>query len=168
MDSNRLEVSTVVYVPPSEAYDFLIDFPRYAEYSEYLAAVTQHGDGQVDTEYDLKLSWWKFAYTTRSRVTGIEAPERIDWEIIKTIDAAGSWIIEPVGEDLGSRVRMAVEFDLDSLSDAEELPDLPFASLAEKAKPKLLAEAEAVVERIVADLEGEPREVELQIHESPI
>ena len=29
---DAVEVSTIVYLPPEEIYDFLIDFPRYADY----------------------------------------------------------------------------------------------------------------------------------------
>lgn len=169
MSANRLDVSTNVYVPPADVYDFLVDFPQYAEYTEYLADVRQHGDGTVGTEYDLDLSVWKFAYSTRSQVVDLDPPERIDWEIQETIDAEGSWIVEPLnGSSTESNVHLVVDLDLDSLQNVEELPNLPFQALAAKVKPKAMAEAEGVVQQIVTDLEGEPREVDLQIHETPI
>jgi hypothetical protein len=182
MDSERLEVSTDVYVPPGEAYEFLVDFPRYARYSEYLESVTQHGDGRSGTEYDLTLSWWRLSYIARSRVTALDPPSRIDWELVEDLDAAGHWVVEPLDVDdtvdgarlddgeTASRVRLVAEVDVGSAS--ERALDLPrYVSLdrvVEKVKPKVMTEAERVVERIVADLEGRRRDIELRVHETPL
>ncbi|MFC7155273.1 type II toxin-antitoxin system RatA family toxin [Halomarina halobia] len=173
MDS--VEVSTLVYLPPEEVYDFLVDFPRYADYSKHLTEVRRHGDGSPGTEYDLTFAWWKLTYTARSRVTGVDPPERIDWEVVKDIDARGHWAVEhvpeeaPEGKDDASRVRFFVEFASGSVDrSAISLP--LFVSLdwvVEKVKPKIMEEAERVVRRIVADLEGEERPVELVVHDGP-
>ena len=170
-----MEVSTVVYLPPEDVYEFLIDFPRYARYSEHLTEVRQHGDGGPGTEYDLVFEWWKLRYTARSRVESVDPPDRIDWGIVKDIDAAGYWAVEEVPEEAppdretASRVRLRVDFRPETAnSDALDLP--AFVSLSwvvEKVKPKVQAEAERVVRRVVADLEGESREVELEIHSAP-
>lgn len=172
---DEVELSTVIYLPPEEVYDFLIDFPRYANYSKYLMEVRQHGDGSPGTEYDLRVEWWKLSYTARSEVTEVDPPTRIDWRIVKDIHARGHWRIEevpeeaPDGEETASRVYLHVGFDPDSASPS--MVDLPaFVSLGwviDKVKPKVEEEAERIVERIVADLEGEPREVELEIHRTP-
>lgn len=172
---DEVELSTVIHLPPEEVYDFLIDFPRYANYSKYLTEVRQHGDGSPGTEYDLRLEWWKLSYTARSRVTDVDPPERIDWRLAKDVDAHGHWRVEevpeeaPAGAETASRVWLRVGFDPDSASSS--MIDLPaFVSLGtvvRKVKPKVLEEAERVVSRIVADLEGEPREVELVVHRSP-
>jgi uncharacterized membrane protein len=169
-----VNVSTVVYLPPEEVYEFLLDFPRYARYSEYLQEVTADGDGGPGTRYDLTFGWWKLTYTAHSEVTAVEPPERIDWHLVEDIDAEGYWEIAPEPEsappeaETASRVRLAVAFDPDSADSG--LVDLPaFVSvdwLVEKVKPKIRAEAEQVVERIVADLEGERRQVELTVHEN--
>lgn len=172
---DRLEVSTLVYLPPPEIYDFLVDFPRYAKYSEYLDSIRRYGDGTPDTEYDLRFAWWKLSYTARSRVTGVEPPERIDWELVKDLDASGYWQVEPepestpAGEETASRVRFFVEFDPGSASaGAIDLPALTsFDWVVEKVTPKIRAEAEQVVRRVVHDLEGRRREVSLEIHETP-
>ena len=37
----------------------------------------------------------------------------------------------------------------------------------EKIEPRLMREAERVVGRLIADIEGEPREVDLTVHEMP-
>jgi len=182
MGIERLEVSTDVYVPPEEAYEFLVDFPRYARYSEYLESVGQDGDGTPGTEYALTLAWWRLSYVARSRVTNLDPPTRIDWELVKDLDAAGSWVVEPIqnpdapddggieADTAASRVRLVAEVDTGS-ADRTAL-DLPrFVSVGrvvEMVKPKVMAEAEQVVERIVADLEGQRREVELRVHESPL
>lgn len=172
--ADRLEVSTEVYVPPSEAYDFLVDFPGYAEYSEHITNVEQYGDGTPPTEYDLTVSWWLLSYTSRSRVTNVESPERIDWEIVKDVDANGHWLVEeiepPAEHDEATEVRLVMEVEPDS-ADASVL-DLPrlvsFSWIVSTLRPIVLSEAEEVVERIVTDLEGEPREVDLEIHETPL
>jgi len=171
---DTVAVSTEIRLPPDEVYEFLVDFPRYARYSKYLESVRQHGDGGAGTEYDLRFSWWKLTYTARSRVTELVPPDRIDWEIVKDIDAEGAWHVAevddpPEGVEAASRVRFEVAFSPDSAD--EGAVDLPaFVSLGwviDKVKPKIVAEAERIVERVVADLEGERRDVELRVHERP-
>lgn len=162
MDS--VQVSTAVYLPPRTVYEFLLDFPRYARYSEHLTEVRQFGDGDPGTVYELDFAWWKLSYTARSRVTDASDPERIDWRVIKDIDADGRWHVERL-DDERTRVTLAVEYSPESpRPGALGLPR--FVSLdwlVEKVKPKVRAEAERVVRRIVADLEGEPREVDVRI-----
>jgi uncharacterized membrane protein len=171
---DRIEVSTVVYLPPEPIYDFLVDFPRYATLSEHLREVRQFGDGDPGTQYHLSFAWWKLSYTAHSEVTGVEPPTRIDWKLIKDLDARGHWRIdpdEPVPEDreAASRVYLVIRFDPHSADD--DAIDLPrFVSLSwviEKVKPLVQGEAEAIVEKLVADLEGTRREVELDIHAAP-
>ena len=172
---DTVEVSTVVYIPPPETHDFLVDFPGYARYSEYLERVDQHGDGGPGTEYDLHFAWWKISYTARSRVVDVEPPTRLDWTIVKDIDANGRWLVEdvsdeaPPGREHATRVRLQIQFFPGSAD--ENAIDLPrFASLSwviEKVKPLIQEEAERVVRRIVADIEGEDREVDLEIHSTP-
>ena len=171
-----VDVSTVVYVPPGEIYDFLVDFPRYARYSEHLEEVRRSGgDGLPGTRYDITFSWWKLSYTARSRVTDVERPNRIGWRLVSNIDARGYWQIVPEPESSPSpgspatRVRLYIEFVPETVSTRGV--DLPsFVSLdwlIDRVKPKIRAEAERVVERIVADLEGRRREVDLDIHATP-
>ncbi|MFT4890356.1 MAG: hypothetical protein ACI9YT_001270 [Halobacteriales archaeon] len=169
---NRVEATTVVRRPPEPIYDHLVDFSRYAGYSKYLDRVTRDGDGGVGSEYHLTFRWWKLSYTVHSLVTGLEAPRRIEWEIQGRLDAHGEWEIEeltepPDGVESASRIHFRVWFDPGSV-DGESI-DLPaFVSLdwvVGKAVPKIRGEAERVVERLVADLEGERRSVELRIHE---
>ena len=166
---DAVEVTTTVYLPPEDVYEFLLDFPRYANYSEHLTGVRQHGDGAPGTEYELDFAWWKLTYTARSRVTDVEAPNRIDWRIIKDLDAVGQWLVEPVaneGDEPATRVTLRVEYAPASAnSDALDLPRFVSVGwVVEKVKPKIQAEAEHIVRRIVADLEGQHREVELEIN----
>lgn len=171
---NRVEASTTVRRSPEPIYDLLVDFSRYATYSKYLADVTPQGDGEVGTEYDLTFRWWHLSYTVHSEVTDVEVPRRIEWRIRGRLDAHGEWEIEelddtPEGADAASRVHFRVWFDPDSVDgDSIDLPS--FVSLdwvIQKAIPKVRGEAERVVERVVADLEGERRSVELTIHTTP-
>jgi hypothetical protein len=172
---DSVELSTVVYVPPEEAYDFLVDFPGYANYSKHLDRVERHGDGGPGTEYDIHLQWWKLSYVVRSAVTEFDRPERISWRITKDLHAHGEWLVEPAPDaappdrETASRVRIVIEFDAESASsDMLDLPRLVSLDwVIGKVKPLVLKEAERVVERIVEDLEGQRREVELTLHESP-
>ena len=103
------------------------------------------------------------------------APTRIDWKLVKDIDARGHWRVEevpdeaPEGVETASRVWLRVDFDPESArGDAINLPTfVSFGWVIQKIKPKVVREAERVIRRIVADLEGESREVELQIHRTP-
>ena len=174
-DVDEVEVSTVVYVPPEEVYEFLLDFPGYARYSEYLDRVVQDGDGSPGTNYDLVFSWWKLSYTARSEVTDVSPPTRIDWRIVKDIDAEGYWAVEPDPDDVladeqtASRVRFHVAFDPGSASDsAIDLPRLVSMDwVIEKVKPLIRKEATKIVERVVEVLEGQERDVDLEIHAGP-
>jgi len=165
----RVEVTTVVYADRQRVYEFLLDFPGYAAYSEYLKGVDQHGDGDPGTRYHLKFAWWKLTYTAHSEVTAVDPPGRIDWAITKDIDATGHWFVEsvdpPEGEDIATRVRFLVEYDPDSAQVGSI--DLPrFVSLSwvvEKVKPKVQSEATRIVERVVVDLEGQRRDVDLDV-----
>lgn len=156
-------VETELAVPPDETFEFLLDFPGYVRYSEYLDHVTQRGDGGVGTRYELSLSWWRLSYTAHTEVTGIERPDRIDWRVLRAVNAHGSWEIHPI--DGGSRVRLRIRYDPDSADpSAIDIPRLVSLSwIIERVKPLVITEAEETVERIVADLEGEPRPVDLDI-----
>ncbi|WP_284009711.1 SRPBCC family protein [Haloarcula pelagica] len=172
---DEVEVSTVVYVPAEEIYEFLLDFPGYARYSEYIDRVEQDGDGTPGTRYDLVFSWWKLSYTARSEVTAVERPTRIDWQIVKDIDASGYWAVDPDPDDVpadiddAARVVLRITFDPDSASsDAVDLPRLVSMEwVIEKVKPLIKKEAQRIVERVVADIEGQRRDVDLEIRTGP-
>ena len=185
-----VEVATTIRAPPGEVYDFLLDFPGYAAYSKHLQSVRAHGDGGPGTEYQLTFSWWKLDYTAHTRVTDVERPTRIDWRVTRDLDASGQWLVDPIeggdgdgdtadadesgnendGADDDSidadtcRVRFVVTYDPGS---ARGVLDLPlFASLdwvIEKASELVVEEGRRVVERVVADLEGQYRDVELDV-----
>lgn len=165
---DRVVVETEVHVPPDDAFAFLIDFPGYAKYSDYLRRVEQIGDGTTGTTYELELQWWKLSYTARTEVTGIDEPERIEWRVKRVVTAHGAWEIEAIDGPDGathSRVRLVIQYDPDS-ADPGALQVPRFVSLGwivDRVTPLVREEAERTVERIVADLEGEQRPVELTI-----
>jgi uncharacterized membrane protein len=170
----RFVASTVAYLPPEEAYEFLLDFPGYANYSKHLRAVDQRGDGGPGTRYRLRFAWWKLTYTAHSRVTEVRAPERIDWEVTKDLHAEGRWEIEPVeppaGEDHATEVRFVVEYEPDTVhAGILDLPALVSMDwVVGKVMNLIREEGERVVERIVADLEGESRPVEVDVRYSSV
>ncbi|WP_336021918.1 type II toxin-antitoxin system RatA family toxin [Halobellus salinisoli] len=172
---DELVVSTVVYVPPREAYDLLVDFPRYERYADHLRdVVRRRGDGGAGTRYALRFAWWKLTYTVESEVTDVDPPERIEWRVVRNLDAGGRWLIEEL-DDLPAdapdwaetATRVSFEVSYDPRSANEGGIGLPrFVSLdwvVDRLKPAIASEAQRIVERIVADLEGQSRPVELTV-----
>ncbi|MHC3437799.1 SRPBCC family protein [Natrialbaceae archaeon A-gly3] len=172
---DKILLSTVVYRPPEDVFPYLESFRDYPRYAEHLESVTRDGDGGPGTRYDLRLSWWKLSYTARSEVTAIDPPYSLEWRLVKDVDARGEWRVQPEpesapeGEETASRIYFEAVYDPHSTNtDAVALPR--FVSLGwviTKVRPRLLEEAERVVRRLVADVEGESRPVELTVHETP-
>lgn len=171
---SRVEVSTVAYLPAEEVYDFLLDFPRYADYSKHLARVSQDGDGGPGTRYHLTFQWWKLSYTAHARVTGVDRPRAIDWTLTRDVDASGRWLLDPVPKqapedrETATKVRLVVDYDPDSVGRGTlDLPALVSLDwVVDRVVDLVIEEGERVVERIVRDLEGEPRDVELTVRTS--
>lgn len=170
---DTVEASTVVHLPPDEIYEFLLDFPRYAKYSAHLDDVTRDGDGLPGTRYSLTFSWWRLSYTARSEVTDVARPNRIDWRLVRDIDARGAWLVDPEPEaapedvSTASRVRLRINFAPDSATGLDLPAFVSLGWLVDRVKPKIESEARRVVRRVVADLEGEPRDVDLRVHTTP-
>lgn len=167
---NVVEVGTDLYVPVTEAYAFVRDFERYAESSKYLESVEVDGDGDPGTTYELTFAWWKLSHTFHSTVTATDPPKRLDWALTGTIDAHGSWIVEPLehpDHDDACTVRLRVEYNPESATDAIDVPALVSLDwVIDKITPLIENEAKRVVARIVADLEGDPRPIELTLRHS--
>ncbi len=171
-----LEVSTVTYVEADEAYEFLLDFPGYAEYTDYITDVTQDGDGGAGTGYEIEFSWWRLSYTAETEVTNVDSPTEMEWEVQKDIDAKGKWLVEELDEDDfpedapedatdACEVTLVIYYDDGSVSsDAINLPRfVSLGTVIKKVTPIVSQEGEKVVERVVEDLEGEERDVDLNI-----
>ena len=170
MSVDTIVVSTVIYEDPETVYDVLLDFPRYAKYSEYLIDVdTLQGDGGVGTQYALNFAWWKLHYTARSEVVDTESPAKIDWRVIKDLNANGHWRVDehdelpadaPDDVTVASDVSLRIDFDPDSAdSSAVNLPTLvSWGWVLKKVIPLIKNEAERVVQRAVADVEGRRRQ----------
>lgn len=173
-DVEELTVSTVIYLPPEEVYDLLFDLARYPEFSEYIDDVRVRGEG-VGTRFALALSWWHLAYTVRGRVTDVDPPNRIEWVITSDVNARGHWAITPAddrapaGCEAASEARLYVAYEPDSFGGASiGLPR--FASLGwvvDRMRPVAEREAEKVARRVVADLEGRRRSVDVHIDTDP-
>lgn len=172
---DTIVVQTTVYADAETVYDFLLDFPGYANYSKYLTDVrTRTGDGGVGTRYALRFAWWKLSYTAHSEVVGVDPPTTIDWEITKDIDAGGAWRIEPLAsvpadapDDATAACKVALEINFDPESADAGVLNLPalvsFGWVLEKAIPLIRNEAERVIQRAVVDLEGSKRAVSVDI-----
>lgn len=161
----ELEVETEVHLPPSDVYEFLVDFPRYAKYSTHLDAVEAHGEGGLGTEYTLRFKWWKVGYAVRSRVTDLDPPGRIEFELVRGLRAEGEWLVESIEDGESSQVTFIARYAPGTVAgEAVTLPS--FVSIdwiVDRAMPFVEAEAQRVVERVVADLEGERRQVDLAV-----
>jgi hypothetical protein len=172
---DRILLSTLAHRSPEEVFPYVRAFTEYPRYADHLQEVRVHGDGGVGSVYDLRFAWWKLGYTVRSKVVDVSPPESLSWRLVNDLDASGEWRVEPAtdaapaDEDVASRIYFEARYD--PYSADENAISLPrFVSLdwvVRKVEPKLLEEAETVVERLVADIEGRPREVELTVHEMP-
>jgi len=172
---DTIVVRTTVYADAETVYDFLLDFPGYANYSKYLTDVrTRTGDGGVGTGYALRFAWWKLSYTAHSEVVGVDPPTTIDWEITKDIDAGGAWRIDPheslpadAPDDASAACEVALEINFDPDSASAGVLNLPalvsVGWVVEQAIPLIRNEAERVIQRAVVDLEGRHREVTVEI-----
>lgn len=168
-----LGARTVLYAPPETVYDLLADFPRYPRYAEYLREVTGDGAAEPGAEYALRFEWWVVGYTVRSRVTAVDPPRRIAFEIASGLDAEGEWRVEPApapAPDDGdaSRVTFVVRYDPDTTT-AEGVDLPPLVSLdrvIQAAEPLVEGEVRRIVERVAADVEGERREVDLELFDA--
>lgn len=168
-----VEASLVFHLPQREVYDALFDFTRYHRYSDYVEDAAIRGEG-VGTRFALTFAWWRLDYTLRGRVTDCDPPERIDWAVTRDVDARGYWSIEDAPEaappdvETATRARIHVEFDRSSARTGSILG--PFVStdwVLGRILPLVEPEAKRIARRVVADLEGEPRPVELTVHATP-
>ncbi|QLG50702.1 SRPBCC family protein [Natrinema halophilum] len=172
---DRILLSTLAHRSPEEVFPYVRSFADYPRYTDHLRDVRVNGDGTVGSVYDLELAWWKLSYTARSKVIEVSAPESLEWQLVTDIDARGEWRVKPEPEsappteETASRIYFEAVYDPHSADkNAVSLPR--FVSLdwvVQKVEPKLLSEAERVVERLVADIEGRRRDVELTVHEMP-
>ncbi|MFB6081215.1 MAG: SRPBCC family protein [Halanaeroarchaeum sp.] len=162
---DTIEVSAGVRRPPEAVFPVLRDFTSYADYSKYLREVRRDGDGGAGTRYLLRFGWWKLSYDAHTRVTDVDEPTALDWKVTRDLDAAGRWIVDPDEGGEASTVRFLVEYDPDSVSPGiVDLPALVSIDwVVEKVVGLIEAEGRRVVERVVADLEGERREVDLTV-----
>lgn len=171
-----VEASTLVYVSPEEIYEFLVDFQQYERYTKYVTDIERQGDEDAGAVYDIPLSWWKVTYTARAKVTDVDRPSQIEWELAKGIDAHGRWELEHVPEEAPSdkpdatRVRFFSEFDPKSADgDTLNLPSVvPLDRIISRVKPKIETAARIIAQRMVSDLEGEEREIDLKVHKTPV
>ncbi|ARS88662.1 SRPBCC family protein [Natrarchaeobaculum aegyptiacum] len=172
---DRILLSTVAYRSPEEVFPYVCSFTDYPRYTDHLKEVRVHGDGGVGSVYDLRLAWWKLSYTARSKVVEVTESESLEWRLVDHLDARGEWRVEPEPEAAPPEAETASRIYFEALYDPhsadKSVLSLPrFVSIdwvISKVRPRLLDEAQTVVERLVADIEGQRRDVELTIHEMP-
>lgn len=171
----RLKLSTLVYAPPQDVYDVLIDFEDYPKYTQYVNNVKRRGDGGEGTEFGISFGWWKLSYTAWSEVTGLDEPNLIEWELTKDIDADGRWEIEDVTDeaeaDVEAVTRVTIDVQFQVSKSGSKILDLPrfvrFGWVVDRVKPLIFKEARSVLQNLIYELEGEKRTPVLEIHETP-
>lgn len=171
---DRVEVSTVVNLPRETVYDRLFEYTGYSRHTPNLEDVAIRGSGS-GTEFALSFAWWKLEYTARCRVTDVDPPERIDWEVLGGIESEGYWALEPEPAaappdcEAATRVRLRIEFDrANSRVGGLRLPPMVSPDwVLRRIKPVVRREARRLTGEVVADLEGEARPVELSVHATP-
>ena len=167
--TDELRAETTLHAAPADVYALLSDVEGYGEYTEYVDSVDRHGDGGVGTVYEIGLSWWRLAYTARVRITDLDPPGHAAWRLLDDLDAEGAWTLEPAtvaesGVEHATDVTLTVRYDPDTGDDAVSLPPLvPWSAVLDRLRPVVEREAGRVVERVVADLEGEPRAARLDV-----
>lgn len=166
----ELELAATIHAPRADVYDVLRDVEGYAAYSDHVRDVVRCGDGGPGTEYDVVLSWWVLAYTLRVRLTGLDPTEQIDWRVVRDVDAHGAFRLEPTAVedstvDHATAVTLTVRYDPDSADEAAlSLPRLvPVSAVFDRLRPFAEREAERILDRIVADVEDEPRWATLDV-----
>ncbi|RQG92746.1 SRPBCC family protein [Natrarchaeobius halalkaliphilus] len=172
---DRILLSTVAHRSPEEVFPYVRSFTDYPRYADHLNAVSVHGDGNSGSVYDLHFEWWMLGYTANSKVIDVSPPDSLEWRLVNDVDARGEWRVEsepeaaPATAETASRIFFEAVYDPYSAdTNAISLPR--FVSIdwvVEKVQPRLLSEAETVVERLVADIEGTHRDVELTVHHMP-
>lgn len=165
-----IDASTVLYAPPEAVYEFIEDFSGYTDYSPHLDAVHQDGDGDVGTDYEIAVSWWRLSYTSHTRVTATDRPNRIDWRTTRGPKARGYWGIEPQdppsGRDHATRLRLRIQFDPDTFGSVP-LAGWTLDRLFDRVRPLIVDESERIVAAMARDIEGESRAVDLEVHRGP-
>jgi uncharacterized membrane protein len=162
-----VEIETDIHLPPDDIYAVLLDLPGYAKYSKYLERVERmSGDGGPGTEYALRFEWGHLDYAVRSEVTAVEPPTQIDWTITSALAAQGHWQIESVSQTPPETlVRLVVNYEPNSVGpgDVGLPPFISFDWLIEEVQGLIMEEGKRVVDRLVTDLEGESRPVDLSV-----
>lgn len=164
---DAVEVSTVVYAPPAAVFTYIRDFSGTEVYSDHVDAVRQYGDGGPGTDYRITVSWWKLSYTAEQRVTDLVENERIDWRSTDGVRATGSWLLDPLDGGEATELRLRIDFDPESMRGGRVSRLLPLDALVDRIAPVISREAETVVAGMVADIEGERRAVDIEIHRVP-
>lgn len=158
------EASAVIHAPREEVFAFIQEFSGTYPEARYLDGVHVRGDGGLDTEHAIAVSWWRFSAIVRARVTDLDPPGRMDWRTLRPVEATGTWRLEP-HED-GTRVVLQVEFPPGRL--ALSLPDaLPLDAIRHRLAGPARREARRILAGVAADLEGERREVPVAVHRVP-
>jgi hypothetical protein len=172
---DEFEASTVFHLPQREVYDLLFDFHRFQRHVDYLDTARVRGDG-AGARFRIVASWWRLSTTLRGRVTDVDPPERIDWTLTNDADATGHWSVEPAPEVApadgpATRLRLVARLDGDSVDVSGYGPRFgPSVSLdwvLGKIAPLAAREGERLLRNLVAELEGERRPVEIEVHTLP-
>jgi uncharacterized membrane protein len=171
---DAIEARTTLYVAPDVIYEFIQGYEGVSDYSAHLDRVEQDGDGGPGTEYRITFSWWRLSWTSRTRVTEVDPPNRIAWRSVDAVRARGWWGMEPTpeadlpeGRDVGTKLTLRIEFDPATMRGGSITRLVPLGRLVERVTPVVRDQCEEVLARVAEDLEGERRSVEYTVVRAP-
>lgn len=162
---HAVDVTRPVDRAPNSVFDYLLDFPAYGDYARPFSEITRMtggpSAGAEGVRYEVTAGWKGINGTVGTEVTAIERPERIAWRVTDNDVARGAWHVLPgtaaTSAERATRIELSIRFDPAAIGDTvDSLPGVvPLEAVLGRLQPTIEAEAERVLERIVADLEAE-------------
>ncbi|MFB6086100.1 MAG: SRPBCC family protein [Halodesulfurarchaeum sp.] len=152
----RIETSRTVKFPPVVVFEEVSDFEAYPAHTPHLESVSRAGDGDVGTEYELRVAALGLSADVRTRLTAVDPPREISWTLLGDLTATGSIEITAIENRAGSRIDVWIDYDPESLdSNAISLPfGLSVEWVRSKAEALAKREMERVLDGLLADLEA--------------
>ena len=91
----KTESAIDIAAPPQRVYEYLADFPRHPEWSTGVKELVPVGKGPVAVGTELKaVEEVPARFTSHTRITALEPPQRIAWESWDGRTAKVKWAFE--------------------------------------------------------------------------
>lgn len=167
VDGFTLEVT--FNAPIQTVFDSLTDFDQFEDYTD-AARIAVRGEG-VGTRCYINLQKRVLdipaRYTVRTRLTELDKPNHVAWEVTQDLDVWGGYELDAV-DDGKTKVTLFFNIDTDA-SNLDALPAPPGASprdMVEMVLPTFMSESSGVLEGLTEHIEGSPREPDVTVTEA--